>query len=99
MAKKPNKIKKFNVDLEVAEIKTVSRYYKKAKETKQMLTVILHDKSDGGIYSVTISAPEVDHPLNYLNPLNDIGLDAEVTLSVGSNPQKTLDDVEPDEEI
>ncbi len=97
MAKKTNKIKKFNVELEVAEIKTVSRYYKKAKETKQMLSVTLHDKADGGIYTVTISGPEEDHPLSYLNPLNDIGLDAEVTLSVGANPQKTLDDLESDE--
>ena len=62
-----------------------------------MLSVILHDRADGGIYSVTISAPEVDHPLNYLNPLNDIGLDAEVVLSIGANPQKTLDHVEMDE--
>lgn len=99
MAKKPNKIKKFNIDLEIAEIKTVSRYYKKAKETQQMLSVTLKDKADGGIYSLTITAPEIDHPLNFVNPLNDIGLDADILLSVGANPQKTLDDVDVDEEI
>ena len=88
------KIKKLDVELEVAEIKTVSKYYKKAKATKQMLSVTLKDKADGGIYSLTITAPEEDHPLNYLNPLNDIGLDARVVLNVGENPQKTLDKVE-----
>ena len=64
-----------------------------------MLSVTLNDTGIGGIYSLTITAPEIDHPLNYLNPLNDIGLDAEVVLSVGPNPQKTLDEVESDEEI
>lgn len=88
------KIKKFEVELEVAEIKTVSRYYKKAKETKQMLSVTLRDKEDGGKYSLTITSPEEDHPLNYLNPLLDIGLDAKVVLNVGANPQKTIDQVE-----
>ena len=92
------KIKKFDVQLEVAEIKTVSKYYKKAKETKQMLTVTLKDKADGGIYSLAVSAPEIDHPLNYLNPLNDVGLDARVIISVGKNPQKTLDDDLEEEE-
>ncbi|KKN76348.1 hypothetical protein LCGC14_0372000 [marine sediment metagenome] len=87
------KIKKFDVQLAVAEIKTVSKYYKKAKETKQMLTVTLKDKSDGGIYSLSISAPEVDHPLNYLNPLNDVGLDARIIINIGDNPQKKIDDV------
>ena len=85
------KIKKIDVQLEVAEIKTVSKYYKKAKATKQMLSVTLKDKADGGLYSLTISAPEEEHPLNHLNPLVDIGLDAHVILNVGANPQKTLD--------
>ena len=91
MAKK-SKIKKISIELEVAEIKTVSKYYKKAKETKQMLTVVLKDQSDGGIYSLTISSPEEDHPLNYLNPLNDIGLDARVQINIGDNPQKQITD-------
>ncbi|KKL09724.1 hypothetical protein LCGC14_2563000 [marine sediment metagenome] len=97
MAKKINKIKKFNIQLEVAEIKTVSKFYKKAKETKQMLSVTLKDSGKGDMYSITVSAPEEDHPLNYLNPLNDIGLDANLVLSIGNNPQKTLDDVEEEE--
>ena len=94
MAKKINKTKKLNVELEVSEIKTVSKYYKKAKETKQMLSITLRDKEDGGIYSLTITSPETDHPLNFLNPLMDIGLDARVIVNIGDNPQQTIDQVD-----
>lgn len=49
---------------------------------------------DGKInYSLNIKGKKSIHPLKHLQKLNDIGLKAQLTLKIGPNPQKTLDEI------
>lgn len=88
MAKKN---KNLSFDMEVKEIKDGSKYYTKEEEVKEMRIVILKDEDNGA--TLTINTEKSEHPLEYLRKLTDIGLEATLELTIGENPQKTLDDI------
>ena len=88
MATKTNKLI-FHV--EVKEIKDGSKHYKKEDEVRETRIVVLKD--DDSEISLTINMERGNHPLDHLKKLTDIGLEATLELTVGENPQKTLDDI------
>jgi len=64
---------------------------KDENETIQQRTVSLN--SNNGKIVLKISGKEGNHPLEFLSKSSDIGLKANLTLKIGANPQKTIDEV------
>lgn len=88
MAKKNKTIK---CELEIKSIKDESKYFPKDDEVKEIRSIVFKDEE--GAISLTITREKGNHPLESLRKLLDIGTTALLELTMGENPQKTLDDI------
>ncbi|MFW9972441.1 MAG: hypothetical protein ACFFDF_19810 [Candidatus Odinarchaeota archaeon] len=90
-------------EVEITAIKDVSKLKPKKKSKKKdepevqetiEERIVLLKLTDGKIkYSLNITGKKSVHPYENLVKPNDIGLKASLTLKIGPNPQKTLDDI------
>lgn len=86
---------------DISKLKTKKKPKKKSEEKDESETqktiearTVAFKLTDGKItYSLNISGKKSVHPLDHLLKPNDIGLKAQLTLKIGPNPQKTLDEI------
>ena len=86
---------------DVSKLKAKKKTKKKSEESEESETqktveerIVSLKLTEGKItYSLNISGKRSVHPLEYLIKPNDIGLKAKLTLKLGPNPQKTLDEI------
>lgn len=92
---KISKTKIIEEELEIISIKdgATLKVKKDENETIEARIVALKYSNDSITISLVITAEKYDHPLGYLIKPNDIGLKANLTLKIGPNPQKTLDEI------
>lgn len=103
-----SKTKTIEKEVVITAIKDVSKFGKKKKSKKKKskgkgeseTPETIEERSvaltltDGKIkYSLNITGKKREHPLEYLVKPNDIGVKAQLTLKIGPNPQKTLDEL------
>ena len=85
---------------DVSKLKPTKKPKKKSEENDKPKTqetieerIVALNLTDGKIkYSLTIAGKKNQHPLDHLRKPNDIGIKAMMTLKIGPNPQKTLDE-------
>ena len=100
-----SKTKTIEKEVEITAIKDIGKLdskkkskKKSEKESEEPKTIeeriVVLKLTDGKIkYNISITGKKRSHPLDYLIKPNDIGLKAQLTLKIGPNPQKTLDEI------
>ena len=90
--KKMAKAKIIEEELEIVSIKDGATLKVKKDENETIQERAVSLKSLDGTITLKISGKQHGHPLAYLTKPNDIGSKANLTLRLGPNPQKTLDE-------
>lgn len=103
-----SKIKTIEKEVEIKTIKDVGKLDSKKKKKKKKSEeenesespeaieerIVALKLTDGKIdYSLNIKGKKSKHPLKDLHKVLDIGHKATLTLKIGPNPQKTLDEI------